>query len=80
MDARDASPASPTGETSSGCATPTTRRDAISVQTQADGGEWRFEYLRPCEPGRRRIPLPQCAVTDADDVATSAVVTDPRGR
>ena len=52
----------------------------LVTQTQADGGQWQFEYLRPCAPGETPHPLrDECSLSNAEDIPTSAVVTDPMG-
>ncbi|MCP3870335.1 MAG: hypothetical protein GY703_20035 [Gammaproteobacteria bacterium] len=52
----------------------------VSVQTQADGGQWHFEYMRPCQLGETPHPLiGLCPVQTAEEFSTAAIVTDPRG-
>lgn len=52
----------------------------LTQQTEADGGQWGFEYLRPCNAGEvPRADTDACTVQTNRDVTTSAVVTDPRG-
>ena len=52
----------------------------VAKQIQPDGGEWTFEYLRPCEPGEVPHPLrDECPLQADTEIPTSAVVTDPLG-
>lgn len=50
-------------------------------QTQADGGVWKFEYLRPCKQGEivKSLILLCDLLSPSEGTPSGTVMTDPRG-